>query len=311
MSHTTRVAEALDEQLSGLPTVPAEHYLAAGRLAQRSRRRRRSGAAAGLVAAAAVVVTQVLPVGAGSHVVQEHRPATLATGGTVQPASLSSLQIEAGIGHIDSFTTDEIPEWAKEYGNHGPAAIAPDGRLWVAPETAVVRSIVDPVGPEGRAGGVRFSYAIEVRWEQPDAAPKLETDGLVWWFGYQDEDSTGTFGSMDEADRWTSDFALWAENEAASLLGRPTFANQLVRFENDRSKVLTPLSGVEVVDQMTDVDTGDREQFARRTAAEVVIDGQTYFVLASGRRVGHAFYEPFQAGVVAPDLAGFLRYVAS
>ena len=53
------------------------------------------------------------------------------------------------------------------------------------------------------------------------------------------------------------------------------------------------------------------EQYARRSAAEVIVGGQTYFVLANGRAVGNAFYESYQAAVVAPDLDGFLEFVAS
>ena len=68
--------------------------------------------------------------------------------------------------------------------------------------------------------------------------------------------------------------------------------------------------GVRILDQVSDVDTGDMEQYARRSAAEVDVDGHTYFVLANGRSRSHAFYEAYEAAVVGPDLPAFLRFVA-
>ncbi len=309
MSVDTRVARALDERLDGLTPVPPEHYLAAGRVARRRRHQRRAGGALGLVVAGVLVATQTWSGGAGPQTAREYRPATAASEGAVEPPSLSDLPVDAGLGDIDSFTTDSAPEWAQEYGNHGPASIAPDGRLWVAPEAAVVRSIADPVGPGSAAAGVAHSYALEVRWQRPGV--EVGKEGLVWWYGFQDEGSPATMGSLDAPDRWTSDFALWAANEAAAQLGEPSFPDRLVRFEDDRSAVLVPLPGVEIVRQATDVDTGDLEQYARRSAAEVLVGGQTYFVLANGRRVGQAFYMPYEASVSAPDLPGFLTYVSS
>ena len=152
-------------------------------------------------------------------------------------ASLSSLQVEPGVGGIDSYTTDDIPEWATEYGNHGPAAIAPDGRLWIAPEATVVRSIDQPFGDAGRAAGISHSYAVEVRWERPDSGRGavdgdglLGKDGLVWSFVYQERGQTGTAGELDSPERWTADFAVWAEDMTAELLGRPGFAERLARL---------------------------------------------------------------------------------
>ncbi|MBB6626135.1 hypothetical protein H5V45_02265 [Nocardioides sp. KIGAM211] len=319
MIETTDVGPALDARLDGLAPLPPEHYLAAGRRARRTRRRRRAGGALGLVAAGVLVASQLLPLGSGPERAREHRPDVVASGGVVAPRSLSDLRVEAGTGRIDTFSTDEIPSWAQEYGNHGPAAIAPDGRLWIAPEAAVVRSIADPVGAGGAAAGVAHSYAIEVKWQapardgagSPSTSPLEGTDGTFWWAGFQDAGSTATYGSLDDPDRWTSDFALWAENETASVLDQPRFADRLVHFADDTSKVLVAQPGVEIVRQRTDVDTGNREQYARQSVAEVRIDGHTYFVLADGRRSGHAFYEPFEGGVVVRDFADFVRFVAA
>ena len=197
----TEVGPALDERLDGLTSVPPEHYLAAGRVAQRRRRRHRGGAAAVLVAAAALVGSQVLPFGGDTGRATEHRPAIAASDGPISPPSLSDLKIEAGVGQIDSYTTDEIPKWAQEYGNHGPAAIAPDGRLWIAPEAEVVRSIADPVDATSESDGVGHSYAIEARWSRPGV--DLGKDGLVWWIAYQDAHGSDFGGTMDDPDRWT------------------------------------------------------------------------------------------------------------
>lgn len=315
MTGHLNVSDAFDGRLDALPSVPPEHYLAAGRAAHRRRRLRHGGGVIGLAVAGILVTTQMLSQGAGSEGVREHRPETAASVGTIEPRSLSNLPVRAGIGAIDGYSTDDVPPWAKEYGNNGPAAIAPDGRLWVAPDTEVVRSIADPFGVEGSAAGVAHSYALEVRWHPSGDEFEQGSQGesvVAWWLGYQDQDSTATLGSMDDPNRWTSDFALWAQNEAANLSGKPQFIDQLVRFKDDRSDVLVPLSGVRILQQQADVDTGDMQQYARRSAAEVVVDGQTYFVLANGPRVGgRPFYEPYQAGLVAPDLAGFLDFVAS
>jgi hypothetical protein len=307
MTPATRLSAALNERLEGLPTIPPEYYLAAGLAAVRSRRRRSAGVAAAVVVATVFAAGWALPLGEGPERAREHQPSLVATQPPAE-ASLSSLRVEPGVGRIDSYTTDAIPEWATEYGNHGPAAIAPDGRLWVAPEATVLRSIDDPFGEAGRAAGVSHSYALEVRWKGPD--DELGTGGVVWSFVYQQSGESATYGELDSPDRWTADFALWAEDRTADRLGRPSFAERLAQFADDRSEELVPGADVEIVQQTPDVATGDRQQYARQTAAEVRMGGQTWFVLASGRKVGHAFYEAYdETSANASDLDGFLRFV--
>jgi len=299
---------ALDERLVGLPAVPSEHYLAAGRAGARRRRRRRVGVAAGVLVAGAFAVTWALPFGNGPQLAREHQPA-VATPSAQTVASLSTLRVEPGVGGINAFTTSDVPAWATEHGNHGPAAIAPDGRLWIAPEATVLRSIADPFGEAGRAAGVAQSYAVEVRWD--GHGPKnLGTNGVVWSFVYQESGVTATFGELDSPNRWTADFALWVDDKVLARLGRPSFAERLARFADDRSEQLVPGAGVQIVRQTPDVGTGGRQQHPRQTAAEVLIGGQTWFVLASGNAVGHAYYEAFDktsAGV--EDFEGFLRFL--
>ena len=269
--------------------------------------------AAGLVVAGVFVAGQTLPSGDGPQHAREREPNVASSSGA-PVASLSSLQVEPGMGDIDSYTTDDIPDWATEYGNHGPAAIAPDGRLWIAPEATVVRSIDEPIGDAGTAAGISHSYAVEVRWESPDddrgVGVELGTDGLVWSFVYQLRGQTGTFGELDSPDRWTADFAVWADDKTAASLNRPGFADGLAHFADDRSAELVPGAGVEIVRQTTDVDPDGWPHYARETAAEVRIGGQTWFVLAGGKSSGHAFYEAYdESAAGASDLDGFVRFV--
>jgi hypothetical protein len=309
MTPATRLSTALDERLDGLPSTPPEHYLAAGLAAAHSRRRRAGFAAgvAGVVAAAVLAAGWALPLGDGPQRAREHQ-ASVAAPPLQAAASLSSLRIEPGVGTIDSYTTDDIPEWATEYGNHGPVAIAPDGRLWVAPEATMVRSIDDPVGQTGQAADVSHSYAVEVRWDAAD--DKLATHGVVWSFVYQQAGEPATYGELDSPERWTADFGVWVDDKTADLLGRAGFAERLAQFASDRSDELVPGADVEIVQQRNDVATGDRPRYARQTAAEVRIDAQTWFVLASGRKVGQSFYEAYdETSAAASDLEGFLRFV--
>jgi hypothetical protein len=311
MTPATRFSTALAERLDGLPSVPPERYLAAARSAGRRRRRQRWGVASGVAAAAAVVLVagSALPPGDGPQRARERQP-SVATRPAQAVTSLSSLVVQQGVGDIDSYTTDEIPDWATEYGHHGPAAIAPDGRLWIAPEASVVRSIDDPFAGVGETpAGIAHSYALELRWQGPDEA--LGKDGLVWSFIYQQDDGS-TGGELDTPERWTADFALWADNLVASTLDRPKFAERLVQFADDRSDLLVPGAGVEIVRQVSHAGTGDRQQYARETAAEVRVGGQTWFVFGTGRQVGHAFYEAYdEPSSGASDLDGFLRFTSA
>ena len=67
------------------------------------------------------------------------------------PEPNNPLEAQDGLEGIDFFTTDDIPAWAQEYGNHGPVALSPQGRLWVAPDATVRRVVVDPY-TYGKAG---------------------------------------------------------------------------------------------------------------------------------------------------------------
>ena len=310
MTPATRFSTELDRRLDGMPSVPPERYLAAARSAARRRRRQRWAAASGVAAAAvALVAGSALSQGDGPQRAREHQP-SVATRPAQAVTSLSALVVQDGVGDIDSYTTDEIPDWATEYGSHGPAAIAPDGRLWIAPEATVLRSIKDPFDGAGPTAGISHSYAVEVSWQGQDDTQ--DKDGVVWSFVYRMPGVNDTFGELGTPESWTADFALWAQSRAAGTLHRPTFAEGLVQFADDRSDRLVPGAGVEIVRQVPHAGTGDRQQYARETAAEVRVGGQTWFVLATGRQVGHAFYEAYdEASSGASDLDGFLRFTSA
>jgi hypothetical protein len=302
------IREALDGLADQLPTVPAHRYVEAGRAAHRTRRRRRVAGAAWLVAGV------VLAGGALNQLTATSPTAEDQTGFSVSPGQvnesvLSHLSIQAGVGDIDSFTTDDIPEWAQEHGHHGPVAIAPDGRLWIAPDAEVVRTVDDPYGDAGREIGIARSFAVETRWDNPRNSSGA--GGLAWSFLFQDSGSTFTQGTMDDPNRYTTDFGLWAQDQTAYRLKQAGSGQRLVHFASATSDVLEPGADVEIVQQTPVARVGSRRQFPRQVAAEVRIAGETWFVLASGERTGREVYEPYEPALSSPDFTGFLNFVSS
>ncbi|MXG90458.1 hypothetical protein GRQ65_12965 [Nocardioides sp. YIM 123512] len=157
-----------------------------------------------------------------------------------------------------------------------------------------------------RADGVVHSYGLEVRGYTTADGALGGPDALVWSFLAVDGS-----GTLDEPGRWTVDFDVWVEDKAEKTHGEPGFADRLTQFADDRSTDLVPGPGVEMVAQRL-ADAGYDAEYVRQSVAEVRLDGRTWFVLASGERVGGAFYEawdPESAGVT--DLAGFVTWVES
>lgn len=192
----------------------------------------------------------------------------------------------------------EIPAWAQEFGNHGPASIYPDGRLWVAPDAEVIRTIELPVD-SWRGSGATAAFAVEAEFE----------GARWWWFGYRVDG--GVTGEMDEPGRWTTDLEIWADNVTSRFRGVPTIAERLGQFANDDTSRLVAGDGARIVSQTDHVPFGEgREDHPRRAAAEVVLDGQTWFLLAEGPKRGAPFYAAYEPGTVADDFAGFLAYLA-
>lgn len=314
MSPEAQLGATLERALDDLPSLPATTYLLEGR---RVRRRRR--------VVTTLVVAPVLALGAGLGLdLLASGGAETAPSGTelateapaVDPADLGpdpdyvapepNNPVEAvdGLDGVDWFTTPDVPEWAQEYGNHGPVALAPDGRLWVAPEATVRRTVVDPYAAGER--GVTASYAVEAEYP---GAPAEMADDVVWVILSTDGTGPGV-GFMDEPGRWTDDFELWVDDATATLQGRPSFAERLVRFAGDGSSALVPgAAGVEIVQQQPDPELGpDAVASTRSAVAEVRWGGETWYVLAVDPRGSAAWYEPHE-GSSQPDLAAFLDSV--
>jgi hypothetical protein len=308
MNADTLIRETLDGLAGQLPTVPPQSYVEAGRAAHRARRRRRAVGGACLVASV-VVAAGAVSVLTTTPPVAEDRTQTSVAPAHATRSVLSHLTVQAGVGDIDSFTTEDIPEWAQEFGNHGPVTIAPDGRLWIAPDAEVVRTVNDPYGDAGREIGIARSFAVETRWHNPRNS--AGDGGLAWSFVYQDAGSSFTQGSMDTPDRYTTDFGLWAEDQTAFRLEQPGSGERLVHFASSTSDVLEPGAEVEIVQQAPVATVGTRPPFARQVAAEVRIADETWFVLASGKITGREIYEPYEPALSGSDFAGFLAFVSS
>ncbi|RYC11134.1 hypothetical protein [Nocardioides zhouii] len=313
MSPETDLLTRLDRELDALPAVPATTYLLEGR---RARRRRRVAAAVTAPAAAAAALALVAALGqggAGDEAQLAQEPTSVpeltntptidysADPDFVAPLPNNPLEAQDGLDGIDWFTTDAIPSWAQEYGNHGPVAMSPEGRLWVAPDAAVRRVIVDPF-TYGEAGTAR-SYAVEATCA---CAPEQMTDGIVWvWL------SADGSGVMDIPGRWTDDFELWVDDATASQQGRPSFAERLVQFADDTtSEVRSGSPDVRIVRSELDPELGpDWVQHRRAAAVEVVSGGQTWYAVAVDPGDGGPWSQAYRADV-APDFEGFLDLIA-
>lgn len=270
MNSPTDLGRELDRAIPHLTGVPAEAFLQSGRSARRRRRVR-----AAIAGAAGVAIIG----GAG-----------WATIGGTAPDDRASASA--------SPEADPIPDWAEEYGNHGPVSIAPDGELWVAPDARLIRSVELPTGPFASSDVVSAYAAV------------AEMDGKVRWaFVYRVAD--GVLGELDDPGRWTNDFEVWIEDVSSQPQRRQSFAESLVRFADDRSERLVPGQGVEIVAQADEVAYPNRPNHPRRAAAQVTSEGRTWFVLAEGPKSSRAFYSAYEPAVVgASDLQGFLDYLA-
>ena len=294
------------------PSVPAAVYLQEGR---RVRRRRRVVTTLvvvpAVVLASAVVVDRIGPDGSG---VDAATPAPSAPAfdpsdlgpdpDYVAPEPNNPVEAVVGLTGVDHFTTTDIPDWAQEYGNHGPVALSPDGRLWVAPDATVRRTVVDPYVPG--EDGITASYAVEAEYA---GAPDDMASDVVWVIIRTDGAGPG-MGTMDEPGRWTDDFELWVDDATSQLQGRPSFAERLVTFAGPESSDLVPASaGVEIVHQQTDPELGpDSVAATRSAAAEVTWAGESWYVLAVDPRRGAPWFESDQ-GSLQPDFAAFLTKV--
>ncbi|GAA5104851.1 hypothetical protein GCM10023339_00150 [Alloalcanivorax gelatiniphagus] len=309
MSPETDLLTRLDHELGELPTVPAEVYLRDGR---RARRRRTTAVALAAPAAAALLAAFVGlgPGGQGDEASLAREPTApaqveqtstidlAADPDFVAPEPNNPLEAQDGLAGIDWFTTDDIPSWAQEYGNHGPVAIAPDGRLWVAPDATVRRVVIDPY-TYGEAGD-ETSYAVEAECA---CAPEEMTDDIVWVVL-----STDGGGLMEPPGWMTDDFELWVDGVTAREQGRPTIAARFARFAGrGTGRMVAGAPGVTLVHQEAEADLGSgRGRHTRAGAAEVEYAGQTFYVVGVDPEEGAPWYE-FWPGDTQADFASFLE----
>jgi hypothetical protein len=297
----------LDDELAHLPSVAPTTYLLEGRRVRRRRRATSAGVAVAAAVAVAVGALQVLAPGGGadrSQIAEDptgtHDPRPVdraADPDFVAPAPNNPLEAQDGLDGIDWFTTTDIPSWAEEYGNHGPVALAPDGRLWVAPDATVRRVVVDPF-TYGKAGGTT-SYAVEATCT---CAPEEMPDDVVWvWL------SSDGGGLMDVPGWTTDDFELWVDAATAHEQGRPSLAARFAHFAGPgSSRMVAGAPEVTLVHQVADPDLGSgRVTHTRAGAAEVAYAGQTFYVVGVDPEEGAAWYR-FWPGDSQPDFASFL-----
>lgn len=275
------LAPDLEHALAHLPSVPATSYLTAARKVRR-RRRIAGGSVAVAVLAGGMVFATTLDDS------PEHIP--VATPGSADPGPETPVT-GPGLEGVDAFTTEGIPKWAQEYGNHGPVALAPDGRLWIAPGAVVQKTIVDPI--DRSEPGPPESYGVEARFE-----------GETKWILLP--------ATMDDPGRWTDDFDIWVDNEASQFEDQPSFAEGLVHFVGPESDRLATGNGVELVRQLNGVDLPNWQGHPRTSVAEVRSEGETWFVLAMGPRHGGPWYQAYERAIVAADdLDGFVTWLGS
>ena len=305
MNFETQLARRLDDALADLPALPPDDYLRRGQRARR-RRRRAVGVAALAVVALGASLSQLAPGGPESEVEYAGPGSVEGTPSGMHRASrdrddvapLPTTPVEAvtGLSGVDHFSTPDIPTWAQEYGNHGPVALAPDGRLWVAPDAEVLQTVVGPLaGTKVSGSPVTASYAVEVVFDPPAGFG----GDVAWVLIYSDGDSGGV-GEMDEPGRWTRDFEIWVDDVAAQVEGRPSFDERLVQVAaegSDRLVAGRPACG-----------SSSRLTSATARGAEVRWDGRTWFVVVHPG--GGRWYQAYEPSTSAPDFASFLDWAA-
>ena len=309
MSPETDLLTRLDHELGDLPAVPATTYLIEGRRARRRRTVTAAVAAPAAAAAALALVAALGPGGSGgeaqlaqeptatTELAQSPAPDLSADPDFVAPKPHNPLEAQDGLDGIDWFTTDEIPSWAQEYGNHGPVGLSPEGRLWVAPDAEVRRVVVNPY-TYGKQDGPA-SYAVEATCA---CAPEEMPDGIVWVVL-----STDGSGLMDVPGWTTDDFELWVDQATAFEQGRPSIAERFAHFAGERTgRMVAGAPGVELVHQEPEADLGSgRVEHTRAGAAEVRYAGQTFYVVGVDPEEGAPWYQYFE-GDTQPDFASFL-----
>ena len=318
MTPDTELKARLERTLGNLPAVPATAYLHEGRRARR-RRRAVTGLLAAPVLALGAGVGSLLLAGGDDGPSPGREARTAESPRVADPVELGpdpdlvapepNNPVEAvdGLDGIDWFTTEDVPEWATEYGNHGPVALTADGRLWVAPDTVVRQVVVDPYRPEdGGKRPITASYAVEAQYP---GAPEEMADDVVWVIIATDGTGRGG-GTMDEPGRWTDDFELWVDNETSQEQGRPSFAERLARFaDHHSSEMVAGARGVRLVQQAAPELGHSWGERRRWRAAEVSYGGERWYVVGVDPVEGAPWYESYP-GDSFPDFDAFLTHLA-
>lgn len=305
----------LDRELDLLPTVSPEAYLREG---QRVRRRRRSLAVAGVAAAAAVSVAavQLVAPGGASRSDSIADDPTSTEQAVPEPAidpdfvapepnnPVEAVDWASVADTVDWFTTDDIPRWAQEYGNHGPIALTDDGRLWVAPDATIRRIVIDPLA-RGEDGTVA-SYAVEAECA---CLPEDMVDGVAWVFTSTDGTGSGA-GLMDVPGWSTDDFELWVDGATATAQGRPSISERFAHFADRTSgRMVAGAPEVTLVQQEPDAYLGSgRVRHTRAGAAQVEYAGQTFYVVGVDPEEGAAWYR-YWPGDEHADFDAFLTFL--
>lgn len=271
MNIDSDLASDLERAIPHLSTAPPTAYLTSGRRALHRRR-----AYAGAIGLAVLALTG----GAVLSVVDDPPSTTVSSGPSASPSAA------------------DIPEWAEEHGSHGPAAIAPNGDLWIAPDARLIHRVDNPLDTNaGRAGDITISYAIEA-----------EMDGKVQWVFLYRRDGNDT-GILDYKGAWTNDFDLWLDDSTAPVQGRPGLGARMVKFAGGSSE-LVARPGATIVRQIPDVALLNSGEKPRNTVAEVAYKGMSWFVHAKGYADGSTAYNPYETAVVLePGLTGFVDFL--
>jgi len=256
------LSEELDRAIGdGPPLPPPESLLPHGR---RALARRRAAVTAGALAVVAVVAAGA----AGATALREDPAAGPA------PAARPTV---AGDGPTTpSAPTADPPSRAeiRRVLSSDPVAFT-DGHLAVRPGATVVERLDNPY----HLAAPRTSVAVAV-----------EVDGATYWFVLVVEGDGSSNGASaysgdlrKDFQRWVADHAGLADStdpESDRWAGIPGL--ELVRFAGPGGDRLEPVGGVRLVRQVARPDLGPAwaGPEARSAAAEVVKDGERYYVLA-------------------------------
>lgn len=166
-----------------------------------------------------------------------------------------------------------------------------DGRLWTAPGVEVLRQVPNPYGLRAPELSLAVEYAQH---------------GQTWWstLEWQRNRNGWAGGTMTEkAAQAIPTFDLWVEVVGVGLGEHPLF--HLVR--HGPGGRLEPVPGVELIDQITDVDLGPDAGGDANTVAEVRYEGRRWYAMVSDDPADGYAQLPAAAEVTEPTLERFVQ----